>query len=344
MASAVRVLGQARFRASWGADANLLRTPQDVEDAASAGFTYYTIDPSEYVRAGVDALERTEVERALATLVEDGTLTEEWQQPYVDRTIELTGSQRLALTLEPLQRAAVRYARAIRHCARMSEAIARANQGRPYETEAFFAAMPGEATALEHLFIGLELEARGVRLTSLALRLVGPDDAASILAGQAEAVEARLHEHAAVAQFCGPYKLSFHHVSFLPSLYPLLGHCCGDALHLKSRHLSFLEAMRVVHRTEPGLYEEVARFAATRSSQTGEAFAQAVNHDPESDWLVGAAVDGSLEDAASLTAVSTHDGRPFRDLVAECLEQHAEIYREQLTALFDKRLILLKAG
>lgn len=349
MASAVRAVGQARFRPPWGADANLLATPQDVENAAAAGFTYFTIDPSGFLPHDVDALSGPQMLSALEVLIEEGTLGEDWFQSYLDRTIDLPDNQHLTLTLAPLQRAAVRYARAIRHCARLSEATARANHGRPYETEAYFGAAPTPVTALEHLFIGLELEARGVRLTSLALTLVGPDDAASVRAGDASEVEARLREHAAVAEFCGPYKLSFHNVSLLPSLYPVLGHYCGDALHIKTRHLSFLEAMRVISRTEPDLFARLAKTVAVSagdsSRESSEAFSRAVHGDMEQDWLDGRDAEASLvQNIAALMAGTDQDGRPLRLVITEKLTEHAEIYREQLTALFDKRLFLLKAG
>ena len=214
---ATRAISQARFRQQWGADANLLRSPQEVEIAAAAGFTCYTLDPSEFIRRDVDSLDAPAVAGAVQVLIEEGILTDDWCQPYVDRTIELPGSARLTLTLEPLRRAAVKYGRAVRHCARLSEAVARANHGRPYEMEACFGAVPGLTTALEHLFIGLELEARGVRLTGLALKLVEAADA-----GNLEAAGTRLRQHAAVAEFCGPYKLSFHDLSSLPALCPLV--------------------------------------------------------------------------------------------------------------------------
>ena len=338
VAGVARAVGQARFRPPWGADANLLRNPQEVETAAAAGFTCYTLDPSEFLWPDVDSLDAPAVTGAIQLLIEEGTLSDDWCQPYVDRTIDLPGSERLTLTLEPLQRAAVKYGRAIRHCARLSEAVARANPGRPYETEAFFGAGPALTTALEHLFIGLELEARGVRLTGLALKLVelvaGADD------GSAAAAEARLRQHAAVAGFCGPYKLSLHGLSFLPALYPLVGRCCGDALHIKAGWLSYLEALRVVGRTNPRLLDLAAQLLAPSG---GPAALLAV-------------VAGSLEtgpadavfwlgqSAAALFSTTNPESRSVKEAVAATLEQQADIYREQLAAVFDNRLSLLKVG
>ena len=335
VAGTTRTVGQARFRPPWGADANLLRNPQEVEAAAAAGFTCYTLDPSEFLWPDVGSLDAPAVTGAIQLLIEEGTLSDDWCQPYADRTIDLPGSERLTLTLEPLRRAAVKYGRAIRHCARLSEAVARANQGHPYETEAFFGAGPELTTALEHLFIGLELEARGVRLTALGLKLVDGTSEES-----ATVAEARLRQHAAVAGFCGPYKLSFHGLSLLPALYPLVGRCCGDALHVKAGWLSYLEALRVVGRTNPRLLDLAAQLLA----QSGGPAA------------LLATVAGSLEigpadaafwlgqSAAALFSPTNPESRSVKEAVAATLEQQVDIYREQLTALFDNRLSLLKVG
>ena len=330
---AIRAASQARYRQPWGADANFLRNAHAVEAAAQAGFTCFTLDPTEFIRHGADALDAAEVAAAIHGLIEEGTLTEDWCQPYLDRTIELSGSQALTLTLEPLRRAAVRYGRAIRHCARLSEAVARANHGRPYEIEAFFGSSPELTTALEHLFIGLELEARGVRLTGLALKLVAPADA-----GNSEAAGVRLRQHAALAEFCGPYKLCFHDLSFLPSLHPLVGRCCGEALHVKSEGVTYLEALRVLERTEPRLLESIAQLlpheGATLTALVG---ANAGSAEEDAGLLLG-------RSATALFSPARPESRSVKESVTATLGQHAEIYREQLATVFDKRLSLLNAG
>ena len=330
---AIRAASQARYRQPWGADANFLRSAHEVEAAAQAGFTCFTLDPTEFVRPETDALDAAEVAAAIQVLIEEGTLTEDWCQPYLDRAIDLPGSQPLILTLEPLRRAAIRYGRAIRHCARLSEAVARTNHGRPYETEAFFGSLPGLTTALEHLFIGLELEARGVRLTGLTLKLLAPADA-----GDSGAAEVRLRQHAALAEFCGPYKLCFHALSFLPALHSLVGRCCGEALHLKSEGVSYLEALRVLERTEPRLLESVAQLLPN----DGAMLTALVGTNPDA-----AEGDAGLllgRSASALFSSTRPESRAVKESVAATLARYADIYREQLATVFDKRLSLLNAG
>ncbi len=249
LTAAARAVGGARFRQPWGADADLLRTPQDVDDAAAAGFTYYTIDLSEHVRGDADHLSPDELAAAVERLVADGELAEDWASPYLDREVSLPDGEPLTLTAEPLQRAAVRLGHAIQHGARMSETAARANCGRPYEIEISLDGASVPTGTVEHLYLGLELEARGVRLTSLALRPDGSD---------LPAFEAALRAHIAVASFCGPYKLSFRGEHYPTTLLPAIGRACGDLLHFKTSTESLAEALRLVWRVDPDGLRRVA--------------------------------------------------------------------------------------
>lgn len=316
LATATRAVGGGRFRQPWGADADGLHTPQDVDDAAAAGFTYYTIDLSAHVHEDASALSPTELASTVDRMVSEGELPEDWAAPYLDREVAVLDGGALKLTSEPLQRAAVRLGRAVQHGARMYETVARANRGRPYEIEISLNAAAAPSGVVEHLYLGLELEARGVRLTSLAIRPAGGDEPA--------AFEAALREHVAVASFCGPYKLGFRGEHYDPALFPVIGRCCGDLLHFKTSSESFLEALRLAWRVEPGLLRQVAGFPPT--------------NDLEADFIDHPARAGTLTTACA--ALTT----PGQDAFRALLEQHADMYQELLVARFERLLHDLNAG
>ena len=358
LAAAAGAVSAARYRQPWGADADHLKTPQDVENTAAAGFTFFTIDPSEFVRADADHLPPDQLAAAVAEMVASGELPDHWSEPYLDRTVDLPGNQRLRLTLEPLQRAVVKYGRAINHCARMSETVARANRGRSYEIEVSFDETDTPTTPVEHLLIGLELEARGVRITSLALRLPGDWEKGIDFRGDLEEFEARLREHVAVAEFCGPYKLSIHSGSDKFSVYPIIGRCCGDALHVKTAGTSYLEALRVVARTDLGLFEAITRYCHARFEEDRQSYhlsttLKEVNGlrgvppgDEERRYLderVGRQLL-HVTFGSVLTQGRDDRGRPFKDAILELLDRRADLYQETLVAHFEKHLSLLNAG
>ncbi len=358
MNAAVGALGAVRFRQPWGADADHLKNPPDVDAAAAAGFTFFTLDPSDFVRADAAQMPQDALVATIEGMIADGEIADDWSAPYLDRTIDLPGGRVLRVELEPLQRAVVKYGRAVNHCARLSQAVARACQGRPFEIEASFDETDHPTTTLEHLFIGLELEARGVRLTSLALRLPGDFQKGIDYRGDLVEFEARLAEHVAVAEFCGPYKMSIHSGSDKLSVYPIIGRCCGDALHVKTSGTSYLEALRVVCRTDPGLFGEIVRFcrekfAADRASYalltTPEEVASLPDNAAggEEQLFLNERVGRQLLHVtygSVLNGGRDETGRSFKEAILELLDRRADVYHEILAAHFDAHLGLLDAG
>ena len=356
--AAVRALSGVRYRQPWGADADGLKQPSDVDAAAAAGFTFFTIDPSGFVRPDADHLPPDELAAAVAQLAAGGEIPEEWSGPYLERAIDLPGNRRMRIELEPLQRAVVKYGRAINHCARMYENIARATQGRGFEIQVSFDETDTPTTTLEHLFIGLELEARRVRLTSLALRFPGDFQRGIDYRGDLTEFETQLKEHVAVAEFCGPYKLSFHSGSDKPAIYPIIGRCCGDALHVKTSGTSYLEALRAVLRVDPVLFGQIVRYCRTRFAEDRESYALATTQEEVESLPDNATGDEErlfLDERAGrqllhvtygsvLTTGRDAQGRSFKEAILELLERHADIYQELLAVRFDTHLRLLNAG
>ena len=329
LAAAARAVGHARYRQPWGADADLLRSPQDVDETASAGFTYFTIDLSAHVRDEATDLPAGALAAMIDGMVADGELPEDWAAPYLDRDVELSGGETLRLGLDALSRAAVKYGRAIQHGARMYETISRANRGRPYEIEVSLDQAASTVSTAEHLFLGLELEARGVRMTGLALRL---DDRDPVT------FEAALREHVALASFCGPYKLSFRGGTHDPALVPVIGRCCGDSLHYKTSADSYLEALRLTWRMEPELFQAVLGSSGLTAG--------AGNDDPEAACLDDPANSRQLAQVSSAVLASGHDGggRALRTALLELLERHADAYQELIVIRFGRLLQQLNAG
>ena len=358
MGAAVQAVSAVRFRQPWGADGDHLKNPPDVDAAAAAGFTFFTLDPSDFVRADAARMTPDALAATIEGMIADGEITEDWSGPYLDRTIDLPGGRVLRVALEPLQRAVVKYGRAVNHCARLSQAVARACQGRAFELEVSFDETDVPTTTLEHLFIGLELEARGVRLTSLALRLPGEFQKGIDYRGDLAEFEARLAEHVAVAEFCGPYKLSIHSGSDKLSIYPIIGRCCGDALHVKTSGTSYLEALRVVWRTDPGLFGEIVRFCRGKFAEDRATYALSTTPEEVAalpDNAAGNEEQIFLNDRVGrqllhvtygsvLNGGRDGKGRPFKEAILELLDRRADVYHELLAAHFDTHLRLLNAG
>ncbi|HYV27569.1 MAG TPA: tagaturonate epimerase family protein, partial [Candidatus Eisenbacteria bacterium] len=308
MRAAESALAKAGYSGAWGADADHLKTTQDVDSTAAAGFCFFTIDPSEFVSNQADQMSLVELEAGVAKLEADGIFPDaDWRQFYLEQTFEVSEKLALRFTVESLHRAAVKYARAIAHAAMLSHHIQQsfAAQARwsssfslqssrdvdpdklklelqpfppgsggadntrtsgvvSYEVEISVDETDSPTSSLEHLFFGLELKRRGVSAVSLAPRFVGEFEKGIDYRGDLARFEASLREHVAIAQFCGPYKISVHSGSDKFSAYPIVGRVCGDLLHVKTAGTSYLEALRVLARTAPKLFAEIAAYCRGR--------------------------------------------------------------------------------
>lgn len=252
------------FQAGWqgplGADADHLKTVDDVDVAAAAGYSFYTIDPSAHVddRAGqasrstvegkLDALPWQELESDLLDLRRRhaGTATE-----LEDRTI--------VVTEEALVRAAAKYGRAIAHVARLYRRLL--GTGVPFEMEISVDETETPTSPSEHLYITGELHRLGVRWVSFAPRFVGAFEKGIEYVGDIDELGKDLAVHAAIARARGPYKLSLHSGSDKFNVYPLLHSATRGLAHLKTAGTSYLEALRVVATIDPVLFRAIVECA-----------------------------------------------------------------------------------
>jgi tagaturonate epimerase len=359
MLAAQTGLAGAGYTGPWGADADHLKTLEDVEKTAAAGYCFFTIDPSEFVNNRADRFSAAELEAAVDALEQDeGAPDPDWKSFYLDQRFEVEEHLTVAFDRDQLFRAAAKYGRAIAHSARMARHIAKVCPGRPYEIEVSVDETDSPTSPLEHLFFGLELRRRNVRVVSLAPRFIGEFEKGIDYRGDLDRLEASLRQHVAVARFCGPYKISVHSGSDKFSAYPVIGRVCGSLLHVKTAGTSYLEALRVVARTAPALFAEIAgfcrgRFEADRASYhistTSEEIAalrpfagpaeEALYLDERAGRQLLHVTFGSV-----LTAGTDARGRRFKEIILELLERHADLHRELLEQHFTSHLSLLTQG
>ena len=362
MSAARTALAAENFSGPWGADADHLKTPEDVDRTAAAGFCFFTIDPSAYVANDADRMSPAELQAAVAGMVKDGTFDGPgWEAEYLSRSFDVDpGSPPLRFMTQTLRRAAAKYGRAVAHSAAMARHIDQVSAGRPYEIEVSVDETDSPTSPLEHLFFALELKRRGVRnLVSLAPRFTGEMEKGIDYRGDLDEFERCLRQHVAIARAYGPYKISVHSGSDKFSIYPIVGRVCGDLLHVKTAGTSYLEALRVVVRTDPALFGEIAAFSHGRFS-TDRATYHISTSEAETAALPRAGTAADLERpylderpgrqllhvtfGSVLTQGRRPNGQTFKDAILDALRAHDDLHREVLVKHFDKHLGLLNAG
>jgi len=150
------------YEAGFGADADHLKEIADAEEAAGLGYTFFTCDPGDLLE-DVDSLDPVDLRKRFSDLPDEAGLRER----HSGRSYAVGDSLVLHFAEEEFLRTAVKYSRALDHATRMYEAIDRIAGGEfDYEVSVDETVVP--TTALEHLFVALELRHRGVRIASVA--------------------------------------------------------------------------------------------------------------------------------------------------------------------------------
>jgi len=262
MAAACEALTKAGFSDPFGADADHLKTEQDVDYTADAGFTFFTIDPSEHVDQAADNYDNATLDAHFAKAKGDVA----WIDQYLGKTIKVNEGPTLTFDEKTVRRAVVKYGRAIRHALKLAAYIksAAAKRDLDYEIELSVDETDQPTTLAEHYIIADQMCRASVKLVSLAPRFIGELEKGVDYKGDVAKLEKSLVDHAAIARQLGPYKLSLHSGSDKLSMYTPFARATRGLFHVKTAGTSYLEALRVVAIHEPKLFREIVEFGRGR--------------------------------------------------------------------------------
>ncbi len=357
---------QACRAAGWsqphGADADHLKTPEDVSVTAAAGFTFFTIDPSGSVDQQADDYDEADLRR----LYDQVAGSAPWVEGYRGKSVRLSTGSTIDFDELVLLKAAVKYGRAIEAASSLAQTIrlVQKKAGRDYEIELSVDETEQPTTLAEHFIVADQCLQSGMKLVSLAPRFIGELEKGVDYLGDVQALETSLRDHAAVARLLGPYKLSLHSGSDKLSMYPALSRATGGLFHVKTAGTSYLEALRVAAHAAPDLFREVCEFSRGRydtDRATYHVHATLDSVPPPSELTSGS----QLEECYLGKWESTPDGEGFTQAGRQilhctfgsvltdsrlgpalrgCLTEHPAVYKEVLAVHFEKHLSALRAG
>jgi hypothetical protein len=347
---------QSGYDAGFGSDADHLKTPEDVDVTAAAGFTFFTIDPSAHVDDTVNAASEAELATRIEKMIKDGVKgASEWKKKYLEKSFTV-GKLTVRFDALSLLRAAAKYGRAVAHAETIAKHIAKQAPTHELELSVDETALP--TSIAEHFFIAHELSERGVRLISLAPRFIGEFEKGIDYKGDQRAFEASLKDHAEIAKHYGPYKISVHSGSDKFAIYPAVARITEGRFHLKTAGTSYLEALRVVARRDTAMFREIIGFCRDRFDTD-----KATYHISATLLKVPAASelkDGDLERIyldendgrqilhvtfGSVLTTPGADGKPkFRARLMSLLNKESDLYVEVLKKHIGRHVSGLKAG
>ncbi|MGE5071810.1 MAG: tagaturonate epimerase family protein [Anaerolineae bacterium] len=254
----------AMFAEGWthgaGADADHLKTCDDIEQCLTAGFTFFTFDPGAHVDGRARNADAAVLRELAAALPEEITPRASGLQ---DKTFALRDST-IHFDERTLLRAAVKYGRAVAHVAGLFRYLESAAGAKPFEVEISVDETDQPTSHAEHIYIASELKRLGVAWVSLAPRFVGRFEKGVDYIGDVAEFEADIAQHAEIARRFGPYKLSLHSGSDKFSIYPAAMQQTRGLVHLKTAGTSYLEALRTIAVYDPAMLREIYRFARER--------------------------------------------------------------------------------
>jgi hypothetical protein len=339
------------WRSGFAADADHLKTTEDIDRCMAAGYTYYTFDPGEYVDNTADTAPTTVLHEKFEALpwteLEDSSV-EQLARYLVAQDLE---GHILQFDEETLVRASVKYGRAIAHVARLYRHLASVGVGRAWEVEISVDETETPTTHAEHVYFATELRRLGVQWVSLAPRYVGRFEKGVDYIGDLDAFTADFALHAAIARTLGPYKLSLHSGSDKFSIYEIAARETRGLVHLKTAGTSYLEALRTVAQVQPDLLRDIFAFAFERYETDRASYhvSAELQRAPSPPDLADAAVPTLLDQfdarqilhvtfGSVLTAQEASGGKRFYGRMMEVLQSHPEAYAANLTSHFLRHL------
>ena len=340
---------QEGWRTPWGADADHLKHPGDIPPFIAAGYTFFTIDPGEYVDSAADSDSIEVLEGKIAA--------QPWQEILSQGEIESQPSlaaefpsfcaahnldcqqDQLALAA---RRAQAKYGGAVIHIVRMYRAL-QALQPGLFDFEASVDETATPTSVLEHYYIASQLKRFGVRFTSLAPRLPGQFNKGVDYIGDLAALEAEIEKHVAVMRQVGGYKLSLHSGSDKFSVYPILARHAGSAVHVKTAGTSYLEALRVVAQVDPPFFRQLLELARQRYAIDRQSYHVAAEEErlPAPDSIPEASLAGLLDDFHVRQALHVTFGSAlaqYGSQLMQALYSHPEVYNQALVSHFKRHL------
>lgn len=328
----------------FGADADHLKTTQDIELCAAAGYSFYTIDPGAYVDDAANTASFKEVQhkaRQLPWLILDSS-PDDVRTRLANTPIDL-GSFSVTLTDEEVLRAVAKYGRAVAHTVSMYRHLSDIMGDNPFELEMSVDETNTVTSLAEHIYIATELQRLKVQWISLAPRYVGMFEKGVDYIGDVNAFRESFAQHIAVARRYGPYKLSLHSGSDKFRIYPIAAELAGDLVHLKTAGTSYLEALRTIASLDALLFRQIVEFAIERYPTDRATYhvSAEVERMPDISMMVDADMTTLLDDFhareilhVTFGSVITHP--PFREPFFDTLRDNETVYYQTLQTHFNK--------
>lgn len=343
---------QEGYHDGFGADGDHLKTTENIDRMVKAGYTMFTIDPSDFVVNEVTTM----AEEELISAYEKLPWKELEDEPkallarFTASAIKLRTGYKIAPSAAEILQGMVKYGRVITHTKMMAEYIRETYSSHPAELELSVDETDAPTTLFEHYLVASELDRLGVDLVSLAPRFCGDFEKGIDFKGDLDQFREEYAEHLAIADRFGGYKLSIHSGSDKFSVYEVVGSLNLGAVHVKTAGTSYLEALRTIAVCAPDFFREIMAFSLKRFNDDKKTYHISADlskiEDPvkvSEDKLPAYLDDDHARQVLHVAYGSVLSGdlpeaKGFKERLMKTLEENEELHYKNLERHFDKHL------
>ncbi len=353
MDATVWAIFQEGYKGGFGADADHLKTTDDIDRMMSAGFTMFTIDPSEHVNNDADSLDeqslKVEIQKLPWSSLKDkpNTLIDR----YENKNFKMSEKFHLKPSRLEIFRALVKYGGALSHIKKLHDYLKKNYTKRLYEIECSVDETESVTTPFDHFFIANELKRLGVEFVSLAPRFIGDFEKGIDYKGDIRLFREEYQKHLQITKYFGNYKISLHSGSDKFSIYKVIGSFHMGNVHVKTAGTSYLEALKVVAIKLPQLFREIFNFSRDiyeTEKQSYHVSAHLSKLKTGNEYLDQELAELFTNNDARqvlhvafgrvLTEKDDQEKYLFRDRIYQCLQENEELHYRLLVDHFKKHL------
>lgn len=353
MDAAIWAVFQEGYKNGFGADADHLKTTDDIDLMINSGFTMFTFDPSEFVINEADTMSIQELENKSEILNWDvlNENSDNLVKRYKDVEFDLKEGLIIKPNYEDVLRATVKYGNAIAHLKTLYSYLTTKYYNLPYEVEISVDETESVTSPFEHFFMASEINRLGVKLISLAPRFIGDFEKGIDYKGDIELFKKEYLKHVKIAEYFGSYKISLHSGSDKFSVYKAIGQIKRGYTHVKTAGTSYLEALRVVAFAEPDEFRKILDFARIEYEKEKHSYhvsadlknVHSSDHYSNEELLElfdqnDARQVLHVTFGKVLTTVDEKDEFIFKDKIYNCLKQNEEVHYNYLIHHFINHL------
>jgi hypothetical protein len=344
---------QEHYTGTFGADADHLKTEDDIKETSEAGFTMFTIDTSDYINDEAVRLSPEQLEETFARLFD----SDDEKQEFMDAYLHCEFPLQISFSEEEIKRKACKYLPALRRIIKMHQYLSQLRGKLRFDFEVSIDETDVPTSPKDHLFIVTQLANHGVEITGLAPRFTGEFQKAIDYIGDTEKFAEELKRHAAIAKQFGDYKISIHSGSDKFSIFPIVGKVTKGLFHEKTAGTSYLEAIRVIAKNAPAFYRRIHKFALTRFEKDRASYHVTTNLAaiPDVDSLTDDELEKLMDDNdarqlihityGSVLQAKDENGKSlFRKGIMEVLDENEEEYFELLDKHISRHMKCLGLG